>query len=139
MSDNLISLEEAARELLRAQCNDQRTVGYRLDLWMALQACLEDGQESNLPAAANETAASAPQPSGDEHYDRELALSREVAEAWAMVRRLEAEWLRARNSMAASTYSGRSRTDEAFTAFRDAHAKALALNHTFAGMRRAWR
>jgi hypothetical protein len=38
--NELVRLPEAARDLLRAMQDDQRTVGYRLDLWNRLQDCL---------------------------------------------------------------------------------------------------
>jgi len=36
-----ITLPEAARDLIRAMHDDQRTVGYRLDLWNIMQSCLD--------------------------------------------------------------------------------------------------
>jgi hypothetical protein len=38
--NELVRLPEAARDLLRAMQDDQRTVGYKLDLWNRLQDCL---------------------------------------------------------------------------------------------------
>ncbi|WP_367347603.1 hypothetical protein [Sphingobium yanoikuyae] len=39
--DGLVTLAEAARDLIRAMHDDQAKVGYRLDLWNVLQACLD--------------------------------------------------------------------------------------------------
>ncbi|WP_010337765.1 hypothetical protein [Sphingobium yanoikuyae] len=39
--EGLVTLPEAARDLIRAMHDDQAKVGYRLDLWNVLQACLD--------------------------------------------------------------------------------------------------
>lgn len=39
--EGLVTLPEAARDLIRAMRHDQAKVGYRLDLWNVLQACLD--------------------------------------------------------------------------------------------------